>query len=116
MKSLESKIRGSQWHLDEKRRKVTELETLATGFRTKIEQLDRELEVARETAAVDPARALQSRDLVSQATSRRNKLQQSVMVLASEMVRALEEVDEAHQEFRRFDLIKARSQKKAGLK
>ena len=116
MKSLDSKIRGSQWHLDGKRRQVTELETLATGFRTRIEQLDRELEVARETAAVDPARALQSRDQVSQAASRRNKLQQSLRVLASEMVRALEEVDEAHQEFRRFDLIKARSQKKAGLK
>ncbi len=116
MKSLESKIRGSQWQLDEKRRKVSELETLATEFRTKIEQLDRELEVARETAAVDPVGALQSRDLVSQAISRRNKLQQSLRVLASEMVRALEEVDEAHQEFRRFDLIKARSQKKAGLK
>ena len=116
MKSLESKIRGNQWRLDEKRRQVAELETLATGFRTKIEQLDRELKVARETAAVDPARAPQISDQVSQATSRRKNLRLSLRVLESEMVRALEEVDEAHQESTKFDLIKTRNRIKTGRK
>ncbi len=113
MKSLESKFRAYRWSLGEKRRNVAELETLATGFRRKIEQLDRELEIARETAAVDPARALLSRDQVSQAVSRREKLRQSLKMLESAMVRALEEVDAAHQELRRFDLITSRNQQKS---
>ena len=116
MKSLESKIRARQWSLDENRRKVTELENLAKGFRTKIEQLDRELEVVQETAAVDPARALQSRDHVSQVISRRDKLQQSLRVLESEMARALEDVDAAYHEFRKLDLIRSRNQQKTALK
>ena len=116
MKSLERKIRASQWSLDEKRRNVTELETLAAGFRTKIEQLDRDLEATRETTKADPAPPLQSREQVSQAASRRNKLQQSLKMLESVMVRALEEIDTTHGEFKRFDLIKSRNQKRAGLK
>ena len=116
MNSLERKIRASQWSLDEKRRNVTELEILAADFRTKIEQLDRDLEATRDTTAADPVPPLRSREQVSQAASRRNNLQQSLKMLESVMARALEEVDATHGEFKRFDLIKSRNQKKVGLK
>jgi chromosome segregation ATPase len=112
MNTLDSKIRAHQWSLDEKRRKVDELEALAANFRTKIEQFERDIKVAREIAAVNPSKADLSNERVLAAMSRRDKLAQSLKRLESEMVQALEDVDNAYQEYRKFDVIKARSRKR----
>jgi flagellar export protein FliJ len=116
MKNLDSVIRLHQWQLDEKRQKVAELERLATRFRAEIEQLENRLKQEQEVAARSADAATGYGNYALAAVARRDKLEQSLAGLENEMAQAVEDVAMAFQEFKKFDLIRARDREKVELK
>ena len=116
MKNLDNLIRLHQWRLDEKRQKVAELERLASRFRAEIEELEKGLKLEQEVAAKSTEAATGYGNYALAAVARRDKLEQSVAELEKEMVQAVEEVAGAFQEFKKFDLIRARDREKAEFK
>lgn len=113
MKNLENLIRLHQWRLDEKRRKLEELETLIARLKSEIENLDKSLKADQQVAARNTEAATGYGSYAAAVITRRDKLKQSLAGLQSEMVQAADDVAEAFQEFKRIDLIRARNQEKA---
>ncbi|MDX1484917.1 MAG: flagellar FliJ family protein [Alphaproteobacteria bacterium] len=116
MKKLDSLIRLRQWQLDEKRRKVAELERLASRFRLEIEQLDEALKAEQDTVSRSGAAITGYGNYASTVLSRREKMQSSLAGIENEMVQAVEEVAAAFQEYKKVDLIRARQLRTAELR
>jgi flagellar export protein FliJ len=115
MKNLDNLIRLHQWRLDEKRRKVVELERLVLRLRAEIELLEKNLKVEQQVAAQNAEAATGYGSYVSAVIARREKLKQSLAGLESEMTQATEDVAVAFREFKKFDLMRTRNQEKARL-
>ena len=113
MKNLDNLIRLHQWRLDEKRRVVTELETLIGRLNAEIEQLEKNLKAEQQVASRNTEAATGYGGYVSAVIARREKLRKSLEGLEAEMVQATDDVAAAFQEFKRFDLLRARNQEKA---
>jgi len=115
MKNLDNLIRLHQWRLDEKRRKVAELETLTARLKAEIEQLEKNLKAEQQVAARNTEAATGYGSYASAVIARREKLRQSLAGLECEMAQAADDVAAAFQEFKKFDLMKARNEEKARL-
>ena len=113
MKNLDNLIRLHQWRLDEKRRVVTELETLIGRLNAEIEQLEKNLKAEQQVASRNTEAATGYGGYASAVIARREKLRKSLEGLEAEMVQATDDVAAAFQEFKRFDLLRARNQEKA---
>ena len=116
MKNLDNLIRLHQWRLDEKRQKVAELERLAAKFRAEIEQLEKGLKLEQGVAARNAEAATGYGNYALAVVARRDKLEQSLAELENEMIHAVEDVATAFQEYKKFDLIRARDRERAELK
>lgn len=109
MKGLDGLIRLHEWKLDEKRRKVADLERLAARLHGQINDLEDEIKAEQGISASQPAIAYSYGNYASAAIDRRNRLRKSLEEIESEMTVALEEVASAFREFKKFDLIRARN-------
>ena len=112
MKNLDNIIRLHQWRLDEKRQKVAELQRLATRIRAEIEELEKGLKLEQEVAARSSEAITGYGNYALAVVARRDKLEQSLAELKNEMIQAVEDVTVAFQEFKKFDLIRARVREK----
>lgn len=113
MKGLDSLIRLHEWRLDEKRRKVGELERLAQRLHDQLAALEVELRAEQEVASSDPLAATEYGGYAGGVIARRTRLQQSLKDVEIEMSRALDEVAEAFREFKKLDIIRARDRERA---
>ena len=98
MKKLDNLVRLHRWRLDEKRRK-----------------LENGLKIEQQGASRDTEAATGYGSYASAVIARRQKLNQSLAGLESELAEATDDVAEAFQEFKKFDLIKTRNEHKAKL-
>lgn len=112
MKSMDSLIRLRKWTLDEKRRKVSELERLAQRLHDQLAGLSAELETEQRIAASDPLAAGSYGGYANAVIERRERLLQSLKGVEAEMGRALDEVAEAFQEFKKLDAIRDRERER----
>jgi hypothetical protein len=113
MKNLDNLIRLHQWHLDEKRRKVGELETLTARLKAEIEKLEASLKSEKQMGTHNAEIAMGYGICASAVFARREKLIQSLAGLKIEMVQATDDVAAAFRELKRFDLMRTRNQEKA---
>jgi flagellar FliJ protein len=113
MKNLDKLIRVHQWRLNEKRRKVEELENLTARLKAEIEQIEASLRSEQQKAAYDTKIATGYGICASAVIARREKLIQSLTGLENEMLQATNEVSAASREFERFDRMRTRNQEKA---
>lgn len=109
-------IRLQEWKLDEKRRKVAELERLAQRLHDQLSALERELKSEQKVAADDPVVGANYGNYAAQAIRRREKIRRSLTDIELEMSRALDEVAAAFREFKKFDMIRSRQQERAAVK
>lgn len=112
MKSMDSLIRLRKWELDEKRRKVSELERLAQRLHDQLAGLDAELVTEQRIAAADPLAAGSYGGYANAVIERRERLLRSLKDVEVEMGRALDEVAEAFQEFKKLDTIRDRERER----
>lgn len=116
MKGLDSLIRLHEWKLDEKRRKVADLERLAQRLLDQLAGLDTEIRAEQKIAAKDPMVTGSYGSYASGVIARRERLLRSLKDVEAEMGRALDEVAAAFREFKKFDLIRSRNRERAELR
>ena len=108
MKGLANLIRIHEWALDEKRRKVSDLESLAERLRNELSQIEMEIKSEQSVASTNPSVSSAYGAYAAAAISRREKLRQSLLALEGEIVLAVEQVAAAFREFKKLDLIRER--------
>ena len=99
--ALEQLIRLHGWTLEERRRKVRDLDNLAARLRTDVTRLAEELarETEAGTASLEMRRAYDA--YAAQVRARRTKLIQSIADIEAEIVKAQADVAEAFQELKK---------------
>src|SRR3546814_668402 len=116
VKSFASLIRLHQWQLDEKRRALAELQTLADRLEGEIQRLDAEIAAEREVAERDPGSSPGFGLYVKSALNRRERLKQSVRQVETQIAAAREEIAEAFQDLKKFELAQEDRDRRAALR
>jgi flagellar FliJ protein len=114
VKGLPGLIRVHEWKLDEARRQLSALESLAEDFRRQITALDdelrREAEIARDSE--DAARLYGA--FLTATCGRRQRLEHSLAEVVRQVGEAHGHVTRAFQELKRYELaLEAREKKQA---
>jgi flagellar export protein FliJ len=107
VKGLPNLIRLHRWHLDERRKNLVELERLAAELRGQCRQIDEDLEAEKTVAASSVEAGMTYGDYVKAMIERREKLGHSIAEVEKQIERASEEVMEAFQEVKRYELAQA---------
>lgn len=107
MNNLKGLIRLSKWRLDEKRRELADLQSLGQRLVEQVMQLEAELlaeqEVARGTFEVSFGYARYA----AAAIGRRQRLAQSIAQVQAQVAVATDEIAEAFQELKRYELAQS---------
>lgn len=112
MKSLDSVIRFQEWKLEEKRRKVSDLERLAQSLHDKIARLDLEMRAEQKAASENLLVANVYDNYANEILQRRQKLLRSLADIEVEMTKAMNEVATAYGEFKKLDLMRNRDRER----
>ncbi len=102
--ALENLVRLNRWQLDEKRRKLTDLERLAERLRSDLERLDAGLEAERRAAEQSEEGERAYPAFVAAELDRRRRLEASIAGVEREVEITREEVKIAFQEFKKYEL------------
>ena len=113
MSALDQLVRLHGWTLDERRRKVVDLEQLCERLQADLDRLDGDLK--REEATASGSIELQAAftAYAAVARKRREKLARSVADVGLEIARAQDEVTEAFQELKRYEQALANRKSRA---
>lgn len=110
MSALDSMVRVHRWMLDEKRRKLVELERFVGRIRDELDALDQQIAQERETANRSPYESLAAYAAFHAASKeRRSRLATTVENLENEVEAAREEVNEAFRELKGYESARERA-------
>ncbi|CAO3379505.1 flagellar FliJ family protein [Azospirillum argentinense] len=104
MSSLKTIIRLQKWKLDEKRRALADLQNLADRLQAEIERLKEEIAVERDTARGNVEYAFTYSNYIQAAMERGKRLTQSMGQVEAQIAVATDEMAEAFQELKRYEL------------
>ncbi|MBK4717349.1 flagellar FliJ family protein [Azospirillum sp. YIM DDC1] len=104
MSSLKTIIRLQKWKLDEKRRALAELQSLADRLQAEIERLKEEIAAERDTARGNVEYAFTYSNYIQAAMERGKRLTQSMGQVEAQIAVATDEMAEAFQELKRYEL------------
>ncbi len=116
MSTLDSLIRLHRWQLDEKRRQLAELEALAERLREEQRRLEEEDRREQMVAAASPETAFVYAGYAHSVIERRRKLAQSQREIAEQLTRAHDELAEAFQEMKRYEIAAANRARQAEMR
>ena len=108
MSTLESLIRLHRWQLDEQRRRVAELESLAAKLRDDAQRLDAEQASEQEAARRSTEIVYGYGSYAAALVERRRKLSQSLADTERQTSAAREALAEAFQEAKRYEIAAAK--------
>src|ERR1700730_7029140 len=110
MKSRETLIRLKKFQVDEKRRKVAQIETMIAQFDRMANDLEREIRVEQDRAGIpDPAHFAYP-TYAKAAIGRRNNLKRSADDLKNQLNDAKATLGEAFEELKKVELLDERDQ------
>src|SRR6202045_4317494 len=110
MKSRETLIRLKRFQVDEKRRKVTQIESMIAEFERIAAELDREIKAEQDRSGIhDPAHFAYP-TYAKAAMQRREKLKRSVADLKLQLDDAKAALGEAFEEMKKVELLDERDQ------
>lgn len=101
---LHTLIRLHKWRLDEKRRALAELQTLADKLADDAGRLEAEIAAEQEIARASPEAGFGYGNFAKLSIERRKRLAQSIAQVESQIAEATEEMAEAFQELKRYEL------------
>lgn len=104
MSSFKTLIRVQKWQLDEKRRALTELQNLEDRLRNEAERLGEELRAEQDTARNDFNASFTYAGFARSAIERRKRIDDSIRQVQEQIVAAAEQVAEAYQDLKRYEL------------
>jgi flagellar protein FliJ len=101
--ALEQLVRLHGWTLDERRRKVADLEQLSDRLKADLARLDADLLREEKTASGSLELRAAFTAYAAVARKRRERVSASIADVAAEIARAEEEVTDAFQELKRYE-------------
>lgn len=110
--SLKTIIRLQKLQLDEKRRVLAELHTLADRLRNEIEKVKQEIAHEQETVRDDFSVSFTYSNFAQAALERGRRLGQSLAQVEAQIEIATDEMAEAFQELKRYELAEEERQKR----
>ncbi len=110
MKSRDSLIRLRRFQVDEKRRQVTQIETMMADFEQMAAELDRQILEEEERAGITDVTHFAYPTFAKAAMTRRDNLRQSAENLKQQLDDAQAELAEAYDELKKIELLQERSQ------
>ncbi|EJW10487.1 Flagellar protein FliJ [Rhodovulum sp. PH10] len=110
MKSRETLIRLKKFQVDEKRRKVTQIETMIADFLRMAADLDREIQVEQERAGISDPAHFAYPTYAKAAMQRRENLKASADELQGQLEEARAALQESFEELKKVELLDERDQ------
>ena len=115
MKSRDALIRLKRFDVEEKRRKVADIESMIGEFNHMAVDLDRQIAIEQERAGISDVNHYAYPTFAKAAIQRRNNLTASVADLAAKLAAARGEFDEATAELRKIELLDERDAERLRL-
>jgi flagellar FliJ protein len=110
MKSRETLIRLKKFQVDEKRRRVAQIEAMIAEFERMAAELDREIQLEQERSGIhDPAHFAYP-TYAKAAMARRDNLRRSADELRSQLDDAKAALGEAYEELKKVEMLDERNQ------
>jgi flagellar protein FliJ len=110
MKSRETLIRLKKFQVDERRRKVAQIEGMIAEFERMVADLDREIKVEQERAGISDPGHFAYPTYAKAATQRRENLKRSADDLKVQLQDAQAALQEAFEELKKVELLDERDQ------
>jgi flagellar export protein FliJ len=108
MKSRDAVIRLKRFEVEEKRRKVAEIESMIGEFNHMAVDLDRQIAIEQERAGISDVNHYAYPTFAKAAIQRRNNLTASAADLEARLAAARGELDEACGELKKIELLEER--------
>jgi len=115
MKSRDALIRLKRFDIEEKRRKVVEIETMIGDFNHMASDLDRQIAIEQERSGVSDVNHYAYPTFAKAAIQRRNNLATSAENLAGRLAAARGDLDEACEELKKIELLEERDAERLRL-
>src|SRR3989304_6520730 len=115
MKSRDALIRLKRFEIEEKRRKVVEIETMIGDFNHMASDLDRQIAIEQERAGIADVNHYAYPTFAKAAMQRRNNLAASAADLAAKLAAAREEFDGACEDLKKIELLEERGAERLRL-
>ncbi|TCT13381.1 flagellar export protein FliJ [Tepidamorphus gemmatus] len=112
MKSRDNLIRLKRFQVDEKRRKVAQIETMVADFQRMADELDRQIAEEERRVGITDVTHFAYPTFAKAAMQRRDNLRGSVAGLQQQLEEAREELAEAFQELKKVELLEERNQER----
>lgn len=113
MKSREAVIRLKRFEVEEKRRKVADIESMIGDFNNMAADLDRQIAIEQERAGISDVNHYAYPTFAKAAIQRRNNLTASAADLEAKLASARAELDEANEELKKIELLEERDAERA---
>src|SRR5215813_14767932 len=110
MKSRETLIRLKKFQVDEKRRKVAQIETMIAEFERMANDLEREIRVEQDRAGIHDPGHFAYPTYAKAAIGRRENLKRSADELKGQLDDAKNALSEAFEELKKVELLDERDQ------
>ncbi len=110
MKSRETLIRLRKFHVDEKRRRTIQIETMIAEFERMGVDLEREIKAEQDRAGIQDPAHFAYPTYAKAATNRRENLKRSVDELKTQLDEAQAALGEAFEELKKVELLDERDQ------
>ena len=110
MKSRETHIRLKKFQVDEKRRKVTQIETMIAEFDRMAADLEREIRIEQDRAGIHDPGHFAYPTYAKAAIGRRENLKRSADELRAQLEEAKIALGEAFEELKKIELLDERDQ------
>ena len=110
MKSRNTLIRSKKFQLDEKRRKVAQMEAMIADFQRMAADLEREIVAEQERAGIHDPSHFAYPTYAKSAIARRENLKRSIDELATQLGEAKIALQESFEELKKAELLDERDQ------
>ena len=105
MRSKESLIRLHRFQVDEKRRHVTEIETMIADFSRKKAELEQQITAEQQRSGISDVTHFAYPTVAKAARERCENLVKSIAELQEQLSAAKDELSEAYAELKKFELL-----------
>lgn len=114
MKSRDAVIRLKRFDVEEKRRKVTEIESMIADFKAMAADLDRQIALEQERAGVTDVNHYNYPTFAKAARDRRDNLAASVAGLEARLAAARADLTQAAEEMKKVEMLQGRDPDRSG--
>ncbi|KQO45689.1 MULTISPECIES: flagellar export protein FliJ [unclassified Methylobacterium] len=108
MKSRDTLIRLRRFQVDEKRRRVTQIEMMMADFNRMASELDREVAYEEGRAGITDTGHFAYPTYARAAATRRDNMRQSALALEGQLTDAKAELGEAFEELKKIEILEDR--------